>query len=151
MRTVENHPRCIETRWKNIEPEYDKPFKVIDMTGVDRRELAAKAYEVSKPQGMGILHFTPGPLDTGTLNEISTDEWSSVWGKNMFLKLDYVKGRALKVDVVRTEHDKTNLPEECKLWMHADWYDHSPSQTLELLDSLFPEYANMLQMELSDE
>ena len=43
---------------------------MIDVTGIDLVEFAKKVYELSVPQGMGILHFTPQALLQTTNNPL---------------------------------------------------------------------------------
>ena len=35
---------------------------MIDITDVDMIKFIQKVYDLSRPQGMGMLYFTPGPM-----------------------------------------------------------------------------------------
>jgi hypothetical protein len=39
---------------------------MIDISGIDLVKFAQAVYELSKPQGLGFLHFSPGPLEENT-------------------------------------------------------------------------------------
>lgn len=92
---------------------------MIDLTGVDLVALAKAAYDLSKPQGMGFLHYEPGGLTDEQAQSLVNDE-----GNRCALSLDYVAGRAVKLTVFRDGD---------KLAMRDSWYDHSDSQLRELL------------------
>ena len=57
---------------------------MIDITGVNMIELVKKAYDLSRPQGMGMMHFTPDPL--------TDEEAKSLIQENGEVSLDYVGG-----------------------------------------------------------
>lgn len=89
---------------------------MIDVTGVNVVELVKKAYDLSRPQGMGMMHFDPTPL---------TDiEAQSLIAKNNTVNLDYVRGRACKFNVFNTDD---------KLSIRSPWFDHSDEQLVQLL------------------
>lgn len=95
---------------------------LIDVTGVDLIKFAQKVYDLSQPQGLGLLHYTKDPL---TAEEAKAyihegEGWTA-------LMMDYVKGRACKMTVFRKEG---------KLWIRGDWYDHSDWALEELLKIL---------------
>lgn len=95
---------------------------MIDVTGIDLVEFAKKVYELSVPQGMGILHFTPSPLTDEVAKSIialSKDD------KRIALSMDYVRGRACKMHVRR---------EDGKLTISDTWYDHTDRIYQQLLD-----------------
>ena len=93
---------------------------MIDITGIDLVEFAKKVYELSVPQGMGILHYTPEPLSDKVAKQLVRAEGSSA------LSMDYVSGRACKMHVRR---------ENGKLTISDTWYDHTDRIYTELLDS----------------
>ena len=77
------------------------------------------AYDLSRPQGLGFLQATQGPLDEEALTDIKA-LGSSQYAAGM----DYVRGRAVKL-TVRRDGDK--------LYIDADqWLDHSMSDLQEL-------------------
>jgi hypothetical protein len=99
----------------------------IDITGCDRRTLIREAYALSRPQGMGFLHFTPGPLPEDQVEFLVTSRGFDG------LSLDYVNGRAVKL-WVKSEADRDYLP--------VRWYDHTPDQLRDLLSRIgMPEKA----------
>ena len=93
---------------------------MIDVTGCDLRELVKAAYDLSRPQGMGYLHYVEGPLDEASVDEIVSRE--SPRG-HVRLSMDYVKGRAVKLTVFKDDE---------KLVIRSNWFDHSD----ELLNAL---------------
>lgn len=93
-----------------------------DITGTDLKVFVKKVYELSKPQGMGMLHYEPGDLDDATADEIVR---SAAYHNPRFpIQLDYLKGRACKMTVT-ADGDR--------LYIQKSWYDHSPEQLEELL------------------
>ena len=93
---------------------------MIDITGVNLVEFAKEVYELSVPQGMGVLHATPEPLtDDEAKLYIHTEDGRSA------LSMDYVKGRACKMHV-RREGEKLTIPDS--------WYDHTDRILNQLLD-----------------
>ena len=94
----------------------------IDITGVDLIELVKKVYELSSPQGLGILHFQEGSLsDTEAENIVELYKNDL----NLALGMDYINGRACKFNVWRKDN---------KLYIDNSWYDHTDSQLQQLLD-----------------
>jgi hypothetical protein len=94
-----------------------------DITGTDLRKLAAAAYALSAPQGLGILHYQDGPLDEATLDAVTQPP---NYG-SCAMHLDYVKGRACKLNV--------NKGQDGRLTIGDRWFDHSPEQLEQLLAS----------------
>jgi hypothetical protein len=94
---------------------------LVEVTEVDQRELAKAAYAMSRPQGMGFLHFTEGELDQATLNAIieQADKF-----RGGCIDLDYVRGRSCKFHV--RLHDG-------KRYVSINWYDHSVEEMSQLL------------------
>lgn len=87
---------------------------MIDITGCDLRKVIQEAYDLSVPQGMGFLHFKPGPL--------SEEEVTGIWERfkndnQLALSMDYIKGRAVKLTVFRRDG---------RLYIDTQWYDHPP-------------------------
>lgn len=90
----------------------------IDITGVDLRQLIREAYELSVPQGLGFLHYTPGPLDEQAVEDIVTEDRDSIY-------VDYLLGRAVKLRVRRHPDGSITMP--------SSWFDHTNEQLRTLL------------------
>lgn len=93
---------------------------MIDVTDVDMVKFIQKVYELSQPQGMGMLHYKPGGL--------TDDEAKSLIQSDGIVDMDYVKGRACKMYVTRKE-GKLVIPRD-------NWYDHTDEQLAELLEHI---------------
>ena len=92
---------------------------MIDITGIDLVEFAKKVYELSVPQGLGILHYSAEPItDEEAKQFIQEDSYIA-------LNMDYVKGRACKMVVWRKDG---------KLTIADSWYDHTDRIYQELLE-----------------
>lgn len=97
-------------------------------------KVIAKAYELSKPQGMGYLHFQEGGIPEDVLQKILSRSDAEEGGYHKRVSLDYVQGRAVKLSIPYDE-------ETGEFYISGDrWYDHSGSQWDELTD-----YASSLQ------
>lgn len=92
---------------------------MIEVTGVDLRELVKGAYALSRPVGIGFLHYKDGELDDATVDEIVRSEGRSA------VSMDYVYGRQCKFHVTRDE--------DGRLWTNSSWYDHTSSDLRALL------------------
>ncbi len=93
---------------------------MIDVTDVDMVKFVQKVYELSRPQGLGMMHFQPGGL--------SDEEAKSLIQSNGTVDMDYVKGRACKMYV---------SPKDGRLVIMRDnWYDHTDEQLAELLEHI---------------
>ena len=90
---------------------------MIDITGVDLIKFVKKVYELSKPLGFGIMHYT---------NEIFTDEEAKLYIRNGEVFMDYVRGRSCKM--------KARKDKDGKLLIEDKWYDHTDVQLTELLN-----------------
>jgi hypothetical protein len=95
---------------------------MVDFTGVDLRELVKAVYELSKPIGMGFIHYEEGPIPEGILEVCVTAHEND---KSISLSLDYVLGRGCKFTLFR---------EKGKLLAYRDWYDHTPQQMEALMN-----------------
>ena len=93
---------------------------MIEITGIDLNLFVKKVYDLSKPQGLGFLHYTEQPLIDEEVNSIL--EHANY--NDVRLSMDYVKGRACKMTVFKTDD---------KLWIHNNWYDHTKEQLSVLL------------------
>lgn len=85
---------------------------MIDITGTDLRKFIAKAYDLSRPQGMGYLHFQDGPLPDEMIDKIL-----DVKSSHCVASMDYVLGRSVKMAIYR-KGDRLLIG-------GPDWYDHS--------------------------
>lgn len=88
--------------------------------------LVRNAYALSSPQGLGFLHAEKGEIDDETVRDIlECNE-----GPFNRVSMDYVKGRAIKLNVFRDKVRDT-------LYMEADrerpWYDHSRAAFVDLM------------------
>lgn len=93
---------------------------MIDVTGVNIEELVKKAYELSRPQGLGMMHFDPTPLTDDEVKSLISGSSES----DGSIHLDYVRGRALKFGVF-VNGGKSSI--------RAPWYDHDDQQLVDLL------------------
>lgn len=92
---------------------------MIDITGVDLVKFVKNVYDLSRPVGMGFLHFTPGPLSDDDAQRCIMPA-----GGSLVVSMDYVHGRGCKMSVWR----KLN-----RLEIDDAWYDHTDAQLQELL------------------
>lgn len=94
---------------------------MIEVTGVNLRDLIQAVYAESKPQGLGFLHARAGRLAEEEVDSILSHD-KGTW--NVF-SMDYVNGRSCKFHVQR---------EDGRLWINERWYDHSQEQLQRVLD-----------------
>jgi len=102
---------------------------MIDITGVDLKEFVKKVYELSKPQGLGFLHYESGGLSDEEAQFIVDNCYNPT---RFAVAMDYVKGRACKMTVHKNGD---------KLEIKDSWYDHSENQLKELLSHFGLEVA----------
>ena len=95
---------------------------MIKITGVDLRAFVQAVYDLSRPQGLGVLHYQEGSLTDEEADMILNTAFSYA---GLALALDYVHGRACKMSVYREDGD---------LFISNRWFDHSDSQLAELLE-----------------
>ena len=94
---------------------------MIDITGIDLKKVVKAAYDLSRPQGMGFIHYEEGGLtDTEAESLIDVESKCPV-------SLDYVKGRACKFNVFRKGG---------KNYIAKYWYDHTEQDLENLLDRI---------------
>lgn len=87
--------------------------------------FVAAAYELSRPQGLGFLHFEAGPLPPNAVAEIVAQPAH----RRFRLSMDYIGGRAVKMTV--------HVDPDGRLWIEADhWHDHSPNDLAALAERL---------------
>ncbi len=89
---------------------------MIDITGVNMIELVKKVYDLSRPQGLGFMHFNPEPMTDEQARDYINDDGT--------VNMDYVSGRACKFHV-RKEDDQYVIGDS--------WYDHDNDQLIALL------------------
>lgn len=92
---------------------------MIKITGIDLVKFIQKVYELSSPQGMGIIHY-----EKGGLSEFDAKAILAGARGDIVVNMDYVKGRACKMTVFREGKD---------LFIRPEWYDHDHYQLEELL------------------
>ncbi|MBN9356190.1 MAG: hypothetical protein J0I15_07065 [Herbaspirillum huttiense] len=102
----------------------------IEITGADLAAIVKAAYSLSRPQGMGFLHFTPGDMSDERAAEIVNFQRRD---PRIPLSLDYIEGRAVKLTVWRDTEDR--------LWIANDWYDHTDEDLQQLLKAIGKEQA----------
>lgn len=97
---------------------------MIDITGVDLRKFVKEVYDLSKPQGLGFLHFKDEPLTDAEVDEIISGEGSFI-RSSVALGMDYINGRSCKMTVRKAEGGRLEINDR--------WYDHSDAALSELL------------------
>jgi hypothetical protein len=93
---------------------------MIKLTNVNTVELVKKAYELSRPQGLGFLHFIEG--DT-----LTDEEAKQFIMEDGTVNMDYVKGRACKFHT---------FIKNGEFFINDNWYDHTDTQLKELLKTI---------------
>lgn len=98
----------------------------INITGINLIEFVKGVYRLSVPAGLGWLHFTKGELTDEEAKEIL-----NIWKKDkqFALEMDYIKGRACKMNVFRKGKN---------LYIRFPWYDHTDIQLKKLLKAVWP-------------
>ena len=96
---------------------------MIEITGASLVEVVKAAYDLSVPQGLGMLHYTPGSLSDEEAAALVRPEVNP----HVPVYLDYVRGRACKFRV--EDHGG-------RLYICRDWYDHSDEQLARLLERI---------------
>lgn len=88
------------------------------------RNTIRKAFELSKPQGMGWYQYDP----SHTITDDEIDTWVQKNG-DWRLALDYVKGRAVKLCIYYDDvvHQRPYIIDD------GGWFDHSDADWKELL------------------
>lgn len=89
----------------------------INLGQADLREVIRAAYDLSGPQGLGILHYREGGLADPEIDAIIERE-SRAGLTPIVAYMDYVNGRAVKMHV---KQDR----ETGDLYVQRSWYDHS--------------------------
>jgi len=94
---------------------------MICITGIDMVRAVQVVYSLSKPQGMGYMHYVPGELPREEAKKLVRED------HDFPVTLDYVKGRACKFHIQRKDGD---------LWTNDSWYAHSKEDFENLLSIL---------------
>ena len=97
----------------------------VDITGVMLPEFVKAVYNISGPQGLGILHYTPEELTNDEVNEVL----DATWFGSVALNMDYVKGRACKMVVFKDEDS---------IYINYPWFDHTHEDFVSLLRAVWP-------------
>jgi hypothetical protein len=100
-----------------------------EITGVDLVALVQRAYDLSTPVGLGRLQYVPGPLSREDAACLVQEHATRA---RFAVSLDYVRGRAVKLDVWRAD----GAPE--RLFLPPEWYDHTDEQRARLLHETTP-------------
>lgn len=95
--------------------------EMIDITNIDLKEFAKKVYDLSRPQGLGFIHFQSGGLNEDEAQQLLDSRKND---SRLALNMDYVNGRACKMMVFRTGE---------LLEINDNWYDHTDDQLQQLL------------------
>jgi len=101
---------------------------MIEVTDWDLSKMVSKVYELSKPAGMGFLHYKAGPLEedeVANMVKLINESAGSAIGSTA-LHLDYVFGRCCKFVVRKDENNK--------LWIREFWMDHSEQDMVDLIE-----------------
>ena len=69
---------------------------MIDISKVSKAQVLATLYNSSKPQGFGLLHYTPEDMSVETAQSLLDDGC---------VYFDYVQGRVMKIDLKGTTLD----------------------------------------------
>lgn len=97
----------------------------IEVTGVPLEAIVRAAYNPSRPQGLGHLHFQAGDL---TDEEVSAIIGRFADSSVTAVGMDYVKGRSVKM-TVRKDKDGRHF-------IKNRWYDHGDSALREFLKAV---------------
>ena len=127
----------IDAKTYTVETGDGEKIQIVDMTGVDLRKFVAKAYELSKPQGLGFLHYEEGGLSESEIDEI-IEAGGTGWNNRLTdMNLDYVKGRSVKMNVFNREGSAYAIQEgiERYIFLTHGWYDHTDEQFVDLLEA----------------
>ena len=105
----------------------EQQLKVVEMTHVEVPEsvvtdLVRKAYDLSKPVGMGMIHFQPGPIP-----EPIVDDLVRLMNKTGYLTMDYTLGRQVKFTILKIGN---------RYFVHKTWRDHTKEDLVILLASV---------------
>lgn len=112
-----------DIRWKETADSHKKSLdyqdSYINVTNVDLRKFVKEVYNLSRPQGMGFLHFKEGDISEEIVTQIL-----SRGNSHTPVSMDYVSGRACKMNVFKRPDG---------LFIRPEWYDHHIEDLKELL------------------
>jgi len=115
---------CINEKEKMSETNTIKLPKNVDM-----RLLIKTVYDLSKPQGLGFMHYNENDALTDEECDKIIDTFKD--DKRLALSLDYLKGRSCKFHVNR-------IKDSDELEIYDKWYDHNDEQLATLLQKIIP-------------
>lgn len=98
----------------------------LDVSEFSIDDLIREAYAGSKPVGMGMLHYRPGPLDDQTLEGIKSNAHTSSDGVTA-IHTDCVHGRQMKFSVYSIGDKK---------FTYKTWYDHTSYDLTDMIRRL---------------
>lgn len=102
------------------------PDYFIEVTGFDPLVFIREVYNLSKPLGMGYLHYRPGDcpemLPESIWNQRQHFDYDGI---HPVVHLDYVYGRCCKMPIYK-------LAKEERYFVRKQWMDHSPEDYKEL-------------------
>lgn len=87
--------------------------KSVFIAGLNKAEILAALYNNAKPRGLGWRHYDPNPMTVEQAQKClkEGDDFVKALGKAIeersLLYFDYLRGRALKVDLSGNEFDPT--------------------------------------------
>ena len=100
---------------------------LIDITDAAVLEFIRHCYELSRPQGMGHLHYRSGRIPDHVLSHLFselTEEKREGDRPVVALDMDYVMGRAVKMTITRYAG---------RYYIQPHWHDHTDADLEELL------------------
>ena len=103
-----------------------------DITDIDPLLIIRTAFDMSVPQGMGILQHRSGGIGASEMARyIARDVWGSY-------HVDYMRGRSMKLHFRADRETK-------RLYFDIDWYDHTRDQAEELMRLIkLPDVENQI-------
>ncbi len=96
--------------------------------GLGRVKAVQAAYDLSRPVGLGLLHYRPGSLATEEaerLLSIGSPHQLPYGGLTPVIFLDYVLGRCVKFEIWKNEQGEYLIDDP--------WYDHTAEHLHELI------------------
>ena len=119
------------------------PQRFVEITGADLRQLVRVAYRLSRPVGMGFLHYREGEIPEEMIDRILDTKPQAVYGPKegrfirIVVNMDYVMGRAVKLAVWAVETIDIETGQKAdKLYIERSWFDHGHEELCTLLTEL---------------
>lgn len=97
--------------------------------------VVAHAYNLSRPQGLGFMHYTPEPMTLEEAQQVVDAGGTSFGHTKVGVSLDYVNGRAVKLHI-REDVEGYFLEDD------GTWFDHGPTLWAELKRLIATDIAN---------